>query len=370
MANKSKREQPSSIVEAIIVAAVVIAGLALQLLLGQFDSRALQFPLNLLLGGLLLTPLFLKKGAIFRRASSTLLSIYLIALLGIFSLLMGLIPNNGIKNSWPFVLLYLLLLVNLSFVISNRLKRFSLSLKEIAFFLNHAGLLLLLFAMGPGGADKSRYFMTVREGEVEWRGRVAYSGNSNKEAVELPVAIELINFSMEEYPPKLVVLDVESGKVSPLDAPLISTRWQIAIDSTVEHYASAPISYITVRDLKRDSTFHDHLTCGNYFQHFRAVQLEPPLSVVMSPPEPKRYSSTVNIYERGGESKSGVVEVNRPMAIKGWRIYQYSYDTVRGRASQYSVFELVYDRWSTLSYIGIIMLLLGALTLFWKGVTE
>jgi hypothetical protein len=52
------------------------------------------------------------------------------------------------------------------------------------------------------------------------------------------------------------------------------------------------------------------------------------------------------------------------LSIGGWKIYQYSYDTVRGKWSQYSVFELVIDPWLPVVYLGIFMLLAGSVFLF------
>lgn len=366
MAQRGKREGSSSLIEIVVVLAIVIAGQALQLLLGEFDNRALQFPINLILAIALLSPLLFRKSLFVKRVSSPSLSIYIILLFAVLSLFMGLIPNNGIKLSWPFVLLYLLLLINLSALLSRRLIRFAFNLREVAFLMNHFGLFLLLFAMGPGAADKERYFLTVREGETEWRGERSFPSKS--EVVELPIAVELENFYMEEYPPKLVALNINSGKALPLDRPPISTKWSVVVDSTIERHASAPTSFISITDFEKDSTYSAEVTCGNYFQHFKLAHLNDSLSIAMTTPEPKLFRSKVILYEQSGKSKEGFVEVNHPLQLKGWRVYQYSYDRVRGKASEYSIFELVYDRWSSVTYTGLIMLLIGSLLMFWQGV--
>jgi len=58
------------------------------------------------------------------------------------------------------------------------------------------------------------------------------------------------------------------------------------------------------------------------------------------------------------------IEVNRPLKISGWNIYQLSYDETKGRWSDVSVFELVRDPWLPAVYAGIIMMVLGAVYLF------
>ena len=55
------------------------------------------------------------------------------------------------------------------------------------------------------------------------------------------------------------------------------------------------------------------------------------------------------------------VEVNKPVEIDGWKIYQYGYDTQMGAMSQISILELISDPWLPLVYTGIYMMLAGAL---------
>jgi ResB protein required for cytochrome c biosynthesis len=61
------------------------------------------------------------------------------------------------------------------------------------------------------------------------------------------------------------------------------------------------------------------------------------------------------------------VEVNKPVEVDGWKIYQYGYDTQMGAMSQYSILELVSDPWLPLVYTGIYMMLAGAVCMFILG---
>ena len=83
--------------------------------------------------------------------------------------------------------------------------------------------------------------------------------------------------------------------------------------------------------------------------------------------EPKRYASEVTVYSESGEKVDAVIEVNHPLEIEGWKIYQLSYDEALGRWSDTSVFELVRDPWLPWVYAGIYMLLAGALLTFFTN---
>ena len=82
---------------------------------------------------------------------------------------------------------------------------------------------------------------------------------------------------------------------------------------------------------------------------------------------PKRYASELLIKTQKGESVQAVVDVNKPVEIDGWKIYQYGYDTEAGAKSQISILELVSDPWLPLVYMGIYMMLAGAVCLFIIG---
>lgn len=89
---------------------------------------------------------------------------------------------------------------------------------------------------------------------------------------------------------------------------------------------------------------------------------------------PKRYASDIQVQTKTGQKVRTVVEVNKPARLGGWTIYQYDYDTEMGAKSRYSVLELVRDPWLPLVYVGILMMLVGAVCLFvlalpWRGLS-
>lgn len=79
---------------------------------------------------------------------------------------------------------------------------------------------------------------------------------------------------------------------------------------------------------------------------------------------PKQFISNLNVYTKSGDKLEGVdVEVNKPLSINHWKIYQYGYDHTNPQHIQTSVLQLVRDPWQPLVYLGIIILLMGALSM-------
>src|SRR5699024_2600391 len=86
--------------------------------------------------------------------------------------------------------------------------------RDIGFYLNHLGLFIALLGGILGSADMERLTMTIQKGQVEWRGSL-----QTGEIKELPLAIQLDTFMIEEYEPKLVIIENETGKMLPASRP-------------------------------------------------------------------------------------------------------------------------------------------------------
>jgi hypothetical protein len=91
---------------------------------------------------------------------------------------------------------------------------------------------------------------------------------------------------------------------------------------------------------------------------------------------PRRFASDIIITPRNPLTTQrssltsdivATVEVNKPVEVDGWKIYQYGYDTQMGAMSQISILELVSDPWLPLVYTGIYMMLAGAVCMFLFG---
>jgi hypothetical protein len=392
--------------ESLVITALLIAvGFALQLSLGPLNAFYLQKPANFFIAALIILwgalSLCLKKYRVVQWLSGVPLAVSLILALLIFSLILGLTPQfshahhegvclvsrlgfTSMTSSWPFILIYTATLISLAMAAFRRLARVH---KNLAFFLNHAGLWLVLAASGLGAADRVRHIMYVQEGQMEWR---VYS--RDQQVLELPLAIRLDDFDMEEYPPKLAVINRETGVALPQGRPDL---YQISRDNptgrlmdwdlTLLEYiyravpagegqykeAAMPASTQAVLvSMKNRSTGEERqgwVAVGNRFLTVSTLNLDDDTLLVMSQPEPRRFTSQIKVYSREGHEREAVLEVNRPLRIGDWLIYQYGYDNQAGRMSNYSSFELVYDPWLDAAYAGMFLWALGALGMICRG---
>lgn len=389
-----------------IVLGIVIIGFVLQLTIGEFDFFLLQIPVNIVLGIaiviLLVILSFTRKSAFYQWFSGVPFSVTIISALLVLGLVMGLTPQvmkvnphdhdlftilgfTRVTTSWPFVLVYFLALLSLGGLIVRRLIAFRK--QDYAFYLNHIGLWVFLFAAGMGAADIRRYVMHVQEGEVEWR---VYSDNGD--VLELPIAIQLNDFDMEVYTPKLAIIDRETGVPQPENKPDYyqidlkrpeSTlfNWDIIVkdyihdairnsDSTYQEVhmpGASPAALITTKNKLTGEEIQGWVCSGNSSQLYMVLPLDSQYCVVMTQPEPKRFLSDINIFTKDEQNAHTILEVNKPYKMGDWTIYQYGYDNQAGRMSTYSSMELVYDPWLYPVYAGIILLSAGSICLLWSG---
>ena len=197
------------------VAGIVAAGFVLQIAGGAFNIAVMARPVNLWAGGAIalgcVAAGFNPGGRFVKWVTGVPVAVCLISALCAMALIMGLTPQgaapvggmaevsarlgfNEMTSSWPFVLLYLALTVALGMVVARRLARFRLG--NVGFYLNHAGLLLVLFAAGFGYADIERYMVRVDEGETVRMGYDPATGHP----AGLPVEVTLHDFEMEVWP--------------------------------------------------------------------------------------------------------------------------------------------------------------------------
>ena len=106
------------------------------------------------------------------------------------------------------------------------------------------------------------------------------------------------------------------------------------------------------------------LTCGSYMFPFQMLTLNDSISLVMADREPQRFISRVEIFTKSKKHVETDILVNKPYTIEGWKIYQLNYDSRLGRWSDISILELVRDPWLPFVYVGIIMLIIGAVFMF------
>lgn len=381
-----------------MVVFLLVAGFLLELLTGSLPGTWFSFPGNLwvALGFVtLFTSLYLWKRTTkwVLLLSSVPFAITTIVTLGILTIGLGSIGTpqtsgggvleaiglTNITTTWYFALIFLLVLVNLWFVILKRTLFFQK--RNLTFLLNHFGLWLTLFAGVLGQGDLVRLNMTLKKDAPEWRA-VDAQGHT----IELPIALELKQFNMEIYPNKLFVINRE-GTPLPSNNPsgfLLEKsnsshtilNWKLTlhqyIDSAVlvkdsawgynPMWGSTNAAYVTVENLKTGHKQTGWVASGNFQFPPQTITLDSNHLLVMAPPEAKKFESEVLVYEKGKEEhRKENIQVNHPISVKGWKIYQTSYDEKLGRWSNVSVVELVLDPWLPMVYTGIFILIAGSI---------
>lgn len=417
MTHKSRKiwEKPWNYTEGFIVAGgVALAGLLLQFSLGNIKPADFGFPMNIIIGalfmaGLLCCHFLLKENHAVRWLSSVKSTLPALLVMLFFVVILGLtpqftaettrenLPHNIFSTfgwyqmitSWTFILLcfYVLLILGLTTLRRTIQKT---TWRDLGFYLNHAGLFIALLGGLLGSADIERLTMTVSEGKVEWRAQDA-AGNIH----ELPIAIELDTFKIEEYPPKLVIIENQTGKLLPANRPQsymfegVGKTTQLA-GNTIEildHLPHAAIVKdsnaasvvpmnmegaavalkIRVTNLSLKQPVEGWVSNGSYLFPYQVLYVDDKTSVAMPMQEVKKYTSQVTVFTQAGHTRKADIEVNKPLSVEDWIIYQYSYDETMGKYSKTSIFELIRDPWLKVVYTGIFMLLAGALYLFIVG---
>ncbi|GGK38145.1 MULTISPECIES: cytochrome c biogenesis protein ResB [Flavobacteriaceae] len=323
-------------------------------------------------------------------------SISSISLVTLLVMVMGIIPQvasesnfinnlglNRITRNWAFLLILFQFLTCLGLISIKRILQFRWS--NVGFILNHIGLFLALIAGMLGTGDLQRLSINTYEGKPSW-----IATDVQKNQVELPFAFYLKDFVIDEYPPKLALIDnitgtivhnngknlylVEKGEtyyfqnfeVKVIDflasAGRIGERYY-----PVNELGSPPAAKILVKNIETDSIKDAWISSGSFSQPYESLKISDKYSMVMTIPEVKKFSSDIDILTKEGERISTVLEVNKPFKFKGYKIYQLSYDDKMGKWSNLSVLELVRDPWLPVIYIGIFMMIAGAIYMFWMG---
>ena len=390
------RRHPWAYGESFVLAISLMAiGFALELATPNRVSIP-SFPINvifiiILLGVVAIIHFFFKTNLV-KWISSAYTAIASIVVFTTIILLMGFIPQNenihntlasklglhNVQRSWPYLLLSCMLIINLSFVILDKLKPFHV--KNISFLLNHFGLWIVIVSASMGEGDAMKLKMIVNETDKSW---TAYDKNNTR--YELPFAIHLKDFEIEEYMPDLVVTNDKGEfikKITQLsDIPVkdtiqfhgetivIDTFYRSAVKFQNNFYSineigSAPAAFIKLPKQQRKDWIHS----GSFTSPPQVLKLKKDVNITLSTPGHKSYISHVKVYEKGKEEIiNTTISVNNPLKVAGWNVYQHSYNEKMGKFSTYSIFELVKDPWLKAVYAGMFMILTGTLLMLWKG---
>ncbi len=410
-----------------IAAGLLVVGLMLQMSVGPLDWAVFCWPANIIALGVFVLGLiaaFLCRGRSYavRFLTTAGAAVPALAFAAVLTVVMGLTPQVAATRRpsdplgltrmlcfWPFILIYIYVSVIVGLVAIGQISRFTW--RRLPSLLCHTGLFVVLVCGTLGSADMQRVRMYCEQGKPEWRAL-----NERQDVVELPLAIQLERFTIDEYPPKLMMVD-SAGIPIPPDKPatlLIDSTfsggslggWTLRIVRRLDNAAPAVLAgmacsmpeemmgrlqmdslgmalnrggfvpysgrgaqcALLVRATWGSAVREGWVSCGSYLFPYQGLKLPDGRTVAMPAREPERYASLVDIYTRSGKNIRTTIEVNRPFTVDGWKVYQLSYNEQMGKWSTLSVFELVRDPWLPAVYAGIFLLLAGAVLMLITGV--
>lgn len=378
-------KRPWGFKEAIAVGVgLIIVGLLLQLTVGAIDWGLFAWPANIILALiyilLLITAFIIRKQVYAIRFLMTWqMAVAAIAFAVVLTVVMGLTRQvsgsskpldalglTKMLSFWPFCLVYIWMSAIVGLTAINQICNFSWH--RLPSLLSHLGLFIVLVGGTLGSADMRRMKMYCEVGQPEWRVL-----DERQNVVELPIAIELRRFIMDEYPPQLMVIDNASGRaLERKGKPLVLTadssfrsgdiaEWHVKLLQRVSDDALEVAASSSLTGRKTGL-----VSCGSYMEPPQMIALSDRYSLAMPQREPRRYASDVEVMTKSGRHFTATVEVNRPLTVDGWKIYQYSYNTQMGKWSTYSVLEFVSDPWLPVAYTGIALLAAGAVGMFFS----
>lgn len=410
-----------------IASGLLIVGLMLQWSVGPLEWTVFRWPANIIVLAvyvLCLVAAYLCRGRshAIRFLSTPYAAVPALAFAAVLTVVMGLTPQvaatrrpadpiglTRMLSWWPFILIYIYVSVIVALVAIGQLCHFTW--RRLPSLLCHMGLFVVLAGGTLGSADMQRVKVYCEQGQPEWRAL-----DERQEVVELPLAIQLEQFTIDEYPPKLMMINSE-GLPIPKDKPatlfIDSTfttgdlnGWTVSIVKRLDNAAPAVLASMAgnmpremMGQLKMDSLgmainkggfvpFEGRgaqcallvkatkdgkektgwVTCGSYLFPYQGLALPDGTTIAMPTREPERYASLVDIYTKSGKNIQTTIEVNKPFTIEGWKVYQLSYNEQMGKWSTLSIFECVSDPWLPVVYVGIFLLLAGAILMIFVGV--
>lgn len=378
-------------------ALLFVVGTTLQLAVGDIDSSLLHYPWGLILAVnylylLVVAYAMRNRWRWLRQLGDDKACLSSLAAFGaiviVFGLtrqdparegLVGALGFSRMTSSWPFNLLLFYFMTTLGIRTVSDIHH--LRDRRMAAVLTHLGVFVLLVAGTFGSGDTVRCMVTTRVGTPVSIGR-----DDAWHEVRLPFALTLDDFSIEEYPPKLYLLDTrresssrEFLSVEADGAEAVIGDWRIRAEHSLDmagrlpeesdwramkHVGAAPAVYASAENTVTGERFSGWVSCGSHIFEPSYLMLDDGMAVAMPRREAKRYLSRVNIMEEGGIRRDVEIEVNHPARVGSWRVYQVGYDTSKGRWSDTSVLECIRDPWYGAAHLALWMLLAAGVVMF------
>jgi hypothetical protein len=396
-------EPPWKYREGFLVAlALLIFGFLIEIITPQPGISIPAFPFNMYAGFAFVTTIaflhiFYRDMAVVRWLSTIPAATSAICLITMMTLFLGIFSQDNpdsdgmlkaiglthVKNSWAFLMAQLYVLISLGLVTLRRLVPFKK--RNIGFIMNHAGLWIIILAASLGTGDLRRLRMELKQGEPVW-----YAFDDQSHVIQLPFALELLKFDIEEYNPQIAIADSHTGGLSnqsQLPLPHIEAGktvtlldWTIYIEEFLpmamhvdgefvnsEETGAPPFAKVRAVNAVSGEIHEGWISCGSFMFNPEYLFLDGRNILVMTMPEPKKYQSHVTALTNTDAPRELFIEVNKPPTVEGWKLYQLSYNQQMGKWSDISILEIVRDPWLPVVYFGFILLFIGAAYIFWIG---
>jgi hypothetical protein len=297
------------------------------------------------------------------------------------SLLQEKLGLESLWGSWPFVFATYLMLVNI--IGSSGRRAWPLTYTNVVYLLSHLGLGIALIGGAFSGLSLERKTMVLFkavESDV--------ATNRKLQESKAPFTAQLKEFRMETFAPTLSLAKLDpqakDGMTQTATSHLLKPGLVEVVDGHTlkvtkfyRHAAfdghqwrelpwktAAPAAHVevTLPDGQKKAGW---VSCGSQESIPAYLQFADDRAILMNTPRPKKFESDIVI-----DGKPYTVGVNQPVHVKGYDVYQFSYDDQAGAASQYSVIEIVRDPGLPVVYLGIFMLLAGTLLHLGNGLGE
>ncbi len=286
---------------------------------------------------------------------------------------------NNIINSKAFYVVQFFLLTNLLIVIISKFNSFSI--RNISFIINHLGIFILIVSLSFGAADIEKYTIKLDKKNYVWQ-----VSNSTSQT-ELPFALRLKDFNIEMFPAKIAIVENKSDEIIKGNNKIISANKDSAIFFNnyeiklldylpnavfvgekyhfVNDQGAAPAAKLEITN--KSGTKTCWISCGSFMYPSQFFAIDSSYTLAMLEPEPKLFQSKIELTYKNSERENITLIVNQPVNILGWDIYQTDYNKEMGKWSEYSVIEIVKDPWLNFVYLGIFMMIFGAIALIFLG---
>lgn len=401
----------------LLLISLIVTGSILQLTVGFLPPVV--FPLNLffLLAylGLLITIFILAKDTeLFKWLSGIPLAIVIIYGLVLIGLVAGCVPqdkalaeSNSIMllgfnfswlyhviRSWPFIFIFLLLLINLGLSVINRLIQEPAN--KIPFLVNHLGIWLIFIGAFFGTDDIKRLKMWIPEKHSSY---TAYDEGGKK--YNMPFGITLKKFKLEEYPAALGLFDEMTGlSLMKTGQPVLELQQLtgkkkkinnliIEVIDFIQHARQtndgfvkarkeigSPAAYLKIYTMLNGKTtiYEGWIARSGPMSMARTLSVNGIVCTILKI-RPKRYSSEIEIMnfiknssDKPHKPTLKILEVNKTISLSGWTLYQNSYENIPGSGLWISVIEAVQDPWLPVIKAGLFIVIFSSIMVLIKGI--